>query len=555
MRTFIPNTFPLTLTNLQYMNGKVALFVGLLAACYVMPAISFTSHLWAREHYRFFVVVLPLILWMFWVEMPLKPIRARRFQRSFRNIILGVAGVTLATTAFVNSPWLCGVAIFFGLLSVSLWFRGSKQRFHLVAVSCLFLLLLPFPLNYDLILIQGLQTQASAIASQLLDIVGVWHLMRGNLMVLEDKSFFVEEACAGVHSLFALATAVSVFCVWTRRHWFASTLLIATSLFWALLTNVFRIAFIAIVWHWAAVDWSTGWQHELLGMVLFAIACGLCWSTACLFRFAVPESRQSNVASASQNKQSVVAETPGAGSTINPVENRNRWLTNRLVATASALAVLMFIGYLTRPSMPVAIYDSIEVERLSKCFVPDLFQELEQSEVKTVSFESVEREMMSSWGKHSRIWKLAGDQWQAELSVDYLWQSQHDLRVCYTGNGWTIDAESFDDAQPEWPIAILELSRRGGDRAVVFYSLLDSEGGAQINPIRNLDSDFGSRLRSELARFAREASGVVQVQMYLRDADRQSPAFVSALADYRRLRQVVRNNMPASITEGASHVQ
>lgn len=537
------------------MNGKAALFVGLVAACFVMPVVSFLPHLWAREHYRFFVAVLPLILWMFWTELPLTPIRARRFKRVFRNTVLGAAAATLALTAWINSPWLCGVAIFLGLLSVALWFRGSKQRFHLGAVACLFLLLLPLPLNYDLVLIQQLQTHASAIASQLLDIVGVWHVMRGNLMVLQDKSFFVEEACAGVHSLFALATAVSVFCVWTRRRWFASLLLIASSLFWALLTNVFRIAFIAIVWQWAAVDWSTGWQHELLGMALFAIACGLCWSTACLFRFIVPETRRLSTQSQPRKITPSDVDSAEPRPTNDLVVNRKLWLSNRLIMSTGGLAAFIFIGYFSRPSIPVAIYDSMQVERLSRCFVPDLFEQVVQPEVKTVAFESVEREMMSSWGKHSRIWKLASDQWQAELSVDYLWQSQHDLRVCYTGNGWTIQAESFDDTEPEWPIAILELSRRGGDRAIVFYSLLDAEGVTQVNPIRNLDSDFGSRLRSEIKRFANEPAGVVQIQMYLSDADRQSEAFTSALADYRRLRQVVRNRMPISNGGDIAHVQ
>jgi exosortase len=433
------------------------------------------------------------------------------------------------------------------LFTTALFLQGSGGRFSLFGVSGIFLLMLPLPLNYDLVVIQALQGWTSQQAGQFLEVLGVWHLMRGNLLLLEDKTFFIEEACAGVNSLFALITAASIFSVWTKRHAALGIILIFLTIPWALVTNIARICIVTLGWYLLHVDLAAGWKHEALGAILFAVACLLCWSTNSLLRFLVSPS------AAAKWKEGLPLKT--STTTSESRSSKNDFASVRQPAAIWVGGFLLFAVSLTAINIVrspyMAIYHNDQfVHDLGLKLQQDTIQEQLQDDIQLTGYEVQERELMSSWGKHSRVWKLSGQSWTSDFSVDYLWQHQHDLAWCYGGVGWKIANETVSEVDPGWPFVTLELNRLSGEQALVVYSLLDTDGDMFFSPTRRtIGSEIAGRVRFEMNRFAKFKDGVVQIQMYIPNVQMDDPAVPGILGEYRKLRDVIRQQVKV-VAEG-----
>lgn len=508
----------------------------------IFPAISFFSYLWSREHYRFFVVVLPVVLWMIWEEMPLRPVRLNGLRRFLGWSVFSLTTVLLSLTAVIASSWLCGFALFMVLLTTAIFAQESKGRFNLFGISGIFLLLLPLPLNYDLLLIQWLQGWTSHQAGQVLEVFGVWHLMRGNLLLLEDKTFFIEEACAGVHSLFALIASASLFSGWTKRNAASSMLLIFLTVPWALLTNVARICTVTMGWYLLQINLAAGWKHEVLGAILFVCACLLCWSTALLIRFFV---------SPSAAESWMQGLSPGVSPRVQP-ESRSSATNSEAsgqpgivwIGAFSVFAVALTVMNIARSPYLKIHYNDRFVQSLNGILDKETIGDQLTPGLALTGYDVKDRELMSSWGKHSRVWKLSGQSWNSEFSVDYLWQHQHDLTWCYGGVGWEIANEKVSDADPAWPLVILQLNRLSGEKAVVLYSLLDTDGEMFFSPTRRtIGSELAGRMRFELNRIARFKDGVIQIQMYIPNTEADDPVVAEIQGEYRKLREVIRQQV------------
>ncbi len=102
-------------------------------------------------------------------------------------------------------------------------------------------LIVPPPFRWDFRLILWLQSSTSRMASVVLDVVGVRHLMEGNVLVLPGQRMLVEEACSGVNSLLVLLSVTALFVVAARRPLLWAGLLLASSVAWAWLANVARV--------------------------------------------------------------------------------------------------------------------------------------------------------------------------------------------------------------------------------------------------------------------------------------------------------------------------
>ena len=114
------------------------------------------------------------------------------------------------------------------------------------------------PLDWDEDLIRGLQSLASRGCSPVLDVLGVRHLVEGNVLVLPGHRLLVAEACSGVNSLFTLLIATALFVVGLGVPLVRSVLLLAGSVFWAGLMNMLRVVTVALAQSWCGVDLSCG---------------------------------------------------------------------------------------------------------------------------------------------------------------------------------------------------------------------------------------------------------------------------------------------------------
>jgi exosortase len=119
---------------------------------------------------------------------------------------------------------------------------------------------------------RNLQAFTSRRCSEWLDLAHVNHLMAGNVLRIPDVTFFVEEACSGIQSAYWLVAASALFVIAVGRKPFWGCLLLLSSIFWALASNALRVGTVAWTYERMGVDLSSGWRHELLGLVAFSLA-------------------------------------------------------------------------------------------------------------------------------------------------------------------------------------------------------------------------------------------------------------------------------------------
>ena len=91
---------------------------------------------------------------------------------------------------------------------------------------------LPFPAGYDDKLIQFLQRQSSHLTSMILDCIGILHLPAGNVLELAQKRLFVDEACSGVDSLYALMAICLCLVLWFRQRLFVAVVSLSLVPIW-----------------------------------------------------------------------------------------------------------------------------------------------------------------------------------------------------------------------------------------------------------------------------------------------------------------------------------
>jgi exosortase len=177
------------------------------------------------------------------------------------QLLVATLGVELflARTAFIIAVW--GSVLFLG---------GWPLLRALVFPLSILFLMVPIPaIIYNQITFP-LQLFASAVAENVLSLLGYPVLREGNVLELASQRLQVVEACSGIRSLLALTFLALVYgyfftrTTWVRIALFLSTVPIAIS------ANAGRVTFTGILSE-INPEYATGFYHTASGWVLFAV--------------------------------------------------------------------------------------------------------------------------------------------------------------------------------------------------------------------------------------------------------------------------------------------
>ena len=146
-------------------------------------------------------------------------------------------------------------------------------------------MIIPPPFGLDWKLITLLQTVTGRAASHVLDLLGVLHVMEGNIVHVPGRELLVEEACSGIHSLYVVLASTLFFVLWARRPLFSALILILAGFAWVMLGNIARVVTVAYLGTRWGIDVGEGWRHEVLSLFFFLVALGLLASTDSLLTF------------------------------------------------------------------------------------------------------------------------------------------------------------------------------------------------------------------------------------------------------------------------------
>jgi exosortase len=439
---------------------------------------------------------------------PLEPGR-----RGLAWTLLLACWLALGAAAVVGSPWL-GCAAAQAALMVLAYAWGGRRLALAVLPAWGLLGLMMTPIALTRSIGQSLQQLATRWSSEALDLIGVFHLPQGNVIVLAGRRLLVEEACSGIHSLFAILAVTLFFALWRRISAVHLVVLLAAAAFWVLVVNTGRIVLVA----WAAarrgVDLAAGWRHEALGLALVAVTLGLLASTECLYPVVAAGLRGTWTAAvtpllkwrrrwlrkrafwrdAGQDRplasELPAVPVPGPPPVPPPALGPTRWpapgataLARRAVAAGYAvLAALMLVLFWPAvcEGLKVHTAETAMVKRLGTLAADAL--PASKGAFRRLDFKVERREAHSVSGEHSRTWFYASGARQAAASVDYPFRDWHDLTVCYTSAGWTVLAHGVEPGEVV-AVDLREGTRVFGDYATLFFSLVRPGGSVLSQPL------------------------------------------------------------------------
>jgi exosortase len=178
----------------------------------------------------------------------------------------GILGSELFTTRISIVGTLVGVLLFlFG------WARLRVLAFPIAFL----LLMIPIPAIIFNQIAFPLQIFASRVGESALELSNIPVLREGNVLILANTTLEVAEACSGIRSLVSLITLAIVFGYFSDPRPWVRTLIAASAVPIAILTNGARVAGTGIAASLYGSAAAEGFIHEFAGWLVFVAAFAL----------------------------------------------------------------------------------------------------------------------------------------------------------------------------------------------------------------------------------------------------------------------------------------
>jgi exosortase len=263
------------------LGSRVAVWSGLVLASFILAywsTFSGLTHTWATDpiysHGFFIPVFSAVVLWM--RRGQLKPELLR--PSAWGLVWILAAALVRLSAAYFFLPWFGDLSLIPTLIGIALLLGGGHcLRWAWPSIAFL-VFMLPLPFSIKWALSDPLQRIATLASTYTLQTIGLPALSKGNIIIVDDVSLGVEEACNGLGMLvvfFALATALAFVLdvpLWEKG------LLVLSAVPVALLSNIGRIVltggmsqiFGAKVAHVVFHDWG-GWLMMPLALALLGL--------------------------------------------------------------------------------------------------------------------------------------------------------------------------------------------------------------------------------------------------------------------------------------------
>ncbi len=404
-------------------------------------------------------------------------------------LMLGGGVVTTVLGALYWSPWLGCVGFLLILGAALKSCNADTSKFGLLALWPATWLLIRLPLNLDFQLTSWLQSQTARVSSHILDRLGITHRLSGNVFYLPKGNLFVEEACSGIQSVFALLFCAVFWVVWQRRSAILLPLYILCGVAWAGVMNILRVTIICVSQERWQIDLSHGWPHELLGYFCLFIAIGLLVSADRLIRilfYPLPTDADSiRTANPILDGWNYLLREMG-DLIVRPARRKQSQTASQRAArwalpVAAALIPIVII--------PEAVCGFVHWTTIPAFVKTEYWKPAEQLLAKVDGLEVLSHETSTdasnpALGIHSDTWVCRVDGMVTRALVSQH-AEVHDLCKCYSANGWKIQKRSLveaprTDQRGLWDV--VEASFLNNE--TIFGELLFSTMDRQARPVR-----------------------------------------------------------------------
>ena len=493
-------------------EGSISRHLGIaivaFAIAYLPLVYQHFATLWQRPQYQYFPFVLAAFGYMLgtrWKSSARHVSRASAIT-ALHWAVLGTAWVMLLVGVYMYDPWL-GAASAVLTSAIVLSLVSDRRVTNMWGIWCLLWLIIPLPLDLDQKLVLNLQALSSKLSSGVLDLIGINHLMAGNVLQLPDKQFFVDEACSGIVSVMSVVTAGAIYAVWFNRSLLHTLSLLLSGVAWAVALNVARIVTIAFAHDKGfSYDLSEGTPHEILGLVLFCLTfLALVSSDRVLEFILAPVDVSDTVANEAKRNplillwnRTVRFLTPGIDDEEDATESVPRSesrVLSRLPWIAGGFALLGIVHAIgwslveNRAGFVVNTMDAIDGTEFGKNI----------GDWELTSFETIERDDNSGYGDRSKSfgYRHAKLGLTVLASIDFPFRgSWHELTNCYGYSGWNLTRRTVE-SPPDgaWRYTDADFDMQPEQYGHLLYSIIDDSGDEVSPPTDGIQASLWRRMR------------------------------------------------------------
>ncbi len=464
----------------------------------IAPLLFFQAmYLWSREHMQFFPLAV-CAAWSFFYREGQSNALLSLFRVRLSWVLSVMATILCFIALLLYSPWMAHVASVLLCVSWAFGKFGNLTPLRICGICGLLAVTIPLPLEMDQTLVQVLQGLSASISSRLMDLTGILHFQKGNIIEIAAKPLFVEEACSGVDSQYALMAVAGILLLVGRAGLVVSLITIVTVPLWAILGNLLRIYSIVFGLEFLNVDLSSGVVHTILGFITFSLAAFAHWSSVQLLNYFVCVYSNYDL---NAKGRSDVQQDRGVGAiskSLRMAVSKGLFAVPALLFLFLPFGIVGLLEFSLRSVNPPSFSSE-----LSNIFPKELDVPTTLLGSERIGFMTETRVSNNNLGQYSRIWQYSRENVDHVASLDFPFRGWHSLWRCYQSTGWKeqqrirVDT-SADDEPIQWPFYESRLQNMSGEHAVLHFSLFDGNGAPYDSESAMERNDAQSRISKNL---------------------------------------------------------
>lgn len=256
---------------IAWLKSNALLVLGLLILL-VPTLLGLANTLWKSPEQEHGPIVLCLVLWVFWRELPKWFVLPKK--SSAWGWLLIIPALLFYFLGRSQGIWLFEVGSFIPLLAgIALLHKGWRGLTALRFPLFFMLFLIPLPGFIVDAVTSGLKQHISTVAEVLLYQFGYPVARSGVTLVVGQYQLLVADACSGINSLFSLFALGFVYLyLQTYASKFRNLLLLLAIAPVAILANIVRVMVLVLVTYYLGDEAGQGFIHGLAGILLFVVA-------------------------------------------------------------------------------------------------------------------------------------------------------------------------------------------------------------------------------------------------------------------------------------------
>jgi len=253
--------------------GKDALLkwmVGFFVLLIYVPMFLWMWDRWfARDSYYSHGILVPFVCaFLIWQKRDvLRKIRPEPSPWGLKLFFLGIA-IHLFSALF-RVYFTSGFSLIIVLFGLTLHFYGSKMLKEVFFPISFLVFMVPLPMVVITNLSFRLKIFAAKIAVIALNNMRLYCVQHGSTIVMQHAYVVVDDVCSGLRSLITLMALGSLFAYWMKSSFIKKSILFASTIPIAVITNVMRIIFLAFVSEIWGTRYAVGAIHETSGFIVF----------------------------------------------------------------------------------------------------------------------------------------------------------------------------------------------------------------------------------------------------------------------------------------------